>query len=236
MASVDLKTEPDVIRNTGQRTNILRRLHETRTLLDIHLPGRGAPFRSALLYVDSQHHLLNLDELHPRRGHERVEVGMPLRVVSRAGGVDTRFNVTVQDIAVADAIHYYVTGFPDEILYHQRRRFVRVPVPLTRQRHCVLTDDDDQETRIELSDLSAGGIGAYVRKDFEVESRAVYTAHLDIHGADPLISRVEIRFAEFDRQRKRQRFGAEFLDFTAADRDRLQALVLSLQRELLRKT
>ncbi|MCS4502822.1 Flagellar brake protein YcgR [wastewater metagenome] len=229
--------EPEIIRNPGQKTGILRRLHESRNLLDVHLPERGTPFRSALLYVDPQSRRLTLDELKPRRGHDRIEIGTELRVVSRTLGVDTRFTVTVQEIGLADGIYYYVAGYPEEIVYNQRRRFVRVPVPLTRQQHCTLSGGEDApDTDIQLCDLSAGGIGAYVIKGPEPEPHNQYDCHIALHDSQPLDARVEIRYLEYDRQRKRYRFGAEFQDFTHADRDRLQGLVLSLQRELLRKT
>lgn len=232
--------EPEIIRNPGQKTGILRRLHEARNLLDVHLPERGTPFRSALLYVDPQSRRLTLDELKPRRGHERVEVGTELRVVSRTLGVDTRFTVVVQEIGLADEIYYYVADYPEEIVYNQRRRFVRVPVPLTRQQHCVLSsgeeEDDAPETEVQLCDLSAGGIGAYVVKGPEPEPHGVYTCTITLKGNRPLEAKVEIRYLEYDRQRRRYRFGAEFQSFKNADRDRVHALVLSLQRELLRKT
>lgn len=237
MANTAPYEEPEIIRNPGQKTGILRRLHESRNLLDIHLPERGVPFRSALLYVDPQSRRLTLDELKPRRGHDRIGIGTELRVVSRTLGVDTRFTVVVQEIGQADGIYYYVAGYPEEIVYNQRRRFVRVPVPLTRQQHCSLSGDEDTpDTEIQLCDLSAGGIGAYVMNGPEPQAHQHYDCHIALHGGEPLDARVEIRYIEYDRQRRRYRFGAEFQDFTHAAHDRIQALVLSLQRELLRKT
>ncbi|WP_435104243.1 flagellar brake protein [Arhodomonas sp. AD133] len=232
---MDYENEPDCIRNPGQLVSILRRLHESRTLLDVHLPGRGVPYRSAMLYVDADRRLITLDELRPERGHWRVEQGTELRIVSRTFGVDTRFTVTVEEIGLQGGIYYYVAPFPEEIIYHQRRRFVRVPVPAMRQSESWL-EAGERRTQFELYDISAGGIGAYVLHGTEPETGKVYTCHVGLKDSEALEAEVEVRHCSYDRTRRRTRFGARFINFSDADRSGLQRLVLSLQRELLRKT
>lgn len=226
---------PQLIHNHGHRTRLLKRLCESRALVNVRIAGLSGDYRSAVLAVDPARSRFQLDELHPERGHREVAPGRELRVVSFVEGVEMRFQATVEQVDVDGGIAYYELAYPDEIRYHQRRQHVRVPVRMALQQSAVLRDEE-RELTLRLLDLSAGGIGAHVVKGGEVRVGERWELDLRLRNEPALKTRVEIRFAQQDRVSHRQRLGARFLDLPAAETGRLQRLVLAIQRELMRHT
>lgn len=226
---------PQLIHNHGHRTRLLRRLCESRALVNVRVPGLSGDFRSAVLTVDPATSRFQLDELYPERGHRAVYPGLELRVVSFVEGVEMRFQAVVEHVDTAGGIAFYELAYPEEIRYHQRRQHVRVPVRLALQQKAVLRDEAS-EIGLRLLDLSAGGIGAHVMKGGEVRVGERWDLELQLRDEPVLNTPVEIRFAQQDRVNHRQRLGAQFLDLPAAEIGRLQRLVLAIQRELMRHT
>lgn len=225
-----------IVRNSGQINSILRRLHTGRSPLTVRLPGRVGEFRSAVILVDGRRQCLQLDELSPERGHRFVEEGTLLRVVSNTDGVETRFTAKVARIDIENDIYFYETPIPTEILYHQRRQYVRVPVPMTSQESVTLHREDETLT-VRLTDLSIGGFGGYLLSDAKAPLRGdMWEFVLRLRDHAPLGGNVEIRHASEDRVRHRQNFGAQFMGMKPPERRRLERIIVSLQRQLLRRT
>ncbi|PWG62319.1 flagellar brake protein [Spiribacter halobius] len=226
---------PQLVRNHGHRTRLLKRLCESRALVNVRVPELAGDFRSAVLAVDSATSRFQLDELHPERGHRAVAPGQELRIVSFVEGVEMRFQAVVERVDSDGGIAYYELAYPDEIRYHQRRQHVRVPVRMALQQKAVLRNDE-REVTLRLLDLSAGGIGAHVTRGGDVAVGERWELELRLRNEPVLNTRVEIRFAQQDRVSHRQRLGAQFLDLPVAETGRLQRLVLAIQRELMRHT
>lgn len=232
---LDNAIDPQSVRNHGQIVAILKRLLKDRTPLTVRIPGHRGEFRSALLAVDGSGATLQLDELAPQRGHNHLAPGMTLRVISAAGGVETKFTVAIHSIEISDDIYYYIVGMPDEVHYHQRRQFVRVRVPPMRQGTVTLTDES-RHLELSLEDLSAGGIGAYVEHGGETRRGESFHCHIELAGESPIDCDVEIRFARQDKLHRKQRIGAQFMGLKTGERQRIERVVSRLQRELLRQT
>lgn len=235
MVALDLPLGPQVIENHGQIVSILNRLQRERALLTVRVPGFNQEFRSAVLTVDGRQRIVTLDELHPERGHELVGVDTELRILSRTNGIETRFQLRVAAVGIENGVYYYTTALPDEILYHQRRQFVRVPVRLTLQRRCRLSDNE-RAIDIHLSDLSAGGFGAYVRDGAEIRRGETLRFEIELEGIEPLTGEVEIRHIHQDKAHRRLLMGTRFTGLQPRERSRIGRLVTALQRELLRST
>jgi len=231
----EYEQDPQTVRNHGQITAILNRLRKNRSALTVRVPGNKGDFTSALLRVDSDLGLLQLDELSPQRGHDLIRIGTPIRVLSSASGVETKFVLEVSGIHVEDGIYYYTAPFPYELYYHQRRQHVRVPVPVAEQREVTLRNDE-RRIQVQLTDLSAGGIGAYIMSGGEVQRGERFDLTMRLRNHPPIEADVEIRFTMQDKIRRRQRFGAQFMGMKPPERLRVERIAVALQRELLRRT
>lgn len=235
MAALEPALGPQVMENHGQIVSILTRLRQERSLLTVSVAGSNREFRSAVLSVDPHQRLVTIDELYPERGHELVATGTELAILSRVDGVETRFRLRVASVGIDDGVYYYTTALPEEVLYNQRRQFVRVPVRLALQRHCRLYDDE-RTVAIQLTDLSAGGFGAYVLGGHEVTRSETLRFEIELDGIEPLTGEAQILHAHHDKVRKRLQFGARFMGLPPRERAHLERVVVALQRELLRFT
>lgn len=235
-STLENDTDPRVLTNGGQIAAILKRLVRERAPLTVRIPGERGDYRSALLKVDTRRGRLQLDELAPARGHERVTAGAELRVITRASGVETRFSTTVLSVDASDGIAYYLTGLPEELYYHQRRDHVRVPVPLMNQHDATFHGDGDRTVTLSLVDVSAQGLGAFVESGGDVARGDVLDCRIELRDEDAIACRVEVCYAQTDRVRRKQRVGVRFLDLDPAQRRRLERLLGRLQREQLRHT
>jgi c-di-GMP-binding flagellar brake protein YcgR len=236
MRNQDFHAGPQIVTNSGHISRILQRLLKDRSLLSITLPGERGEFRSAVLEVQPRGaaHIV-LDELNPERGHRLVQPGSALRIYCRANGVETRFVATVRDVGVDNGIHYYRADFPEEVYYHQRRQFVRVPIRRGLQEKITLTAEEETSD-VELSDISAGGVGGYVMGGPDLVRGRIYDFSICLTNGDEFSGQMEIRFARQDKIRRRQRFGAQFMGLKPTQRTKIDRLVAALQRELLRTT
>lgn len=235
MAAPESALGPQVIENKGQIASILARLQRERSLLAVRVVGFSREFRSAVLGVDNRQRLVTIDELYPQRGHELVATGTELAVLSRTNGVETRFRLRVTSIGIEDGVYYYSTALPEELLYHQRRQFVRVPVRLTLQGRCRLSDEE-RALDIHLTDLSAGGFGAYVLRGGEVARGETLRFEIELEGIEPLTGEAQIRHTHHDKARRRLQFGARFMGLQPREQAHVERVVVALQRELLRST
>lgn len=215
----------------AQIAGLLKRLHEEHSLLSCSFPNDPQIFNSALLGVDTDAGSFTLDELNPQAGHKRLKPGSQLRVEGSLQGVDTRFLVQVEEILLADGIHYYRCPLPDYVLYLQRREFHRVPVRLTLQ--AALSFGAAGRTKARLLDLSAGGVGGVVIGGEPLVQGSVVPCTIQLPGQRPLKVTVEVRFVGLD-ERGQQRFGAMFKDISPQDRRRIARTVMDLERELRR--
>ncbi len=225
-----------IVRNAGQINSILRRLLKGRYPLTVRLPGRVGEYRSLVISLNTAAGRLQLDELYPERGHGFVRPGLLLRVISTAGGVETRFTAEIERTAIDNGIYYYVAPIPSEVLYHQRRQFVRVPLPMAMQEKVELWAEDDAPIPVRLTDLSAGGIGGHTLRGAPLNRGALHRFGMRLRGHPPFRGELEIRFLQQDRTDRRLHFGAQFVGLKPAERRTLERVVLALQRKLLRET
>jgi c-di-GMP-binding flagellar brake protein YcgR len=225
-----------IVRNPGQINSILRRLLRGRYPLTVRLPGHVGEYRSLLIELDTDRRRLQLDELNPERGHDQVRVGMPVRVISNAGGVETRFTAEIEHIGLDNAIHYYVAPIPEEVFYHQRRQFVRVPLPMAMQEQVTLYTEDDNAIPVRITDLSAGGFGGQIVGNSPLHRNGLHRVEMRLRGYPVMEAEAEIRFVKEDRLERRQVFGAQFMGMKPPQRRALERVVLAVQRKLLRET
>ncbi|MFO8154765.1 MAG: flagellar brake protein [Pseudomonadota bacterium] len=161
MADTD---ESDAIRNPAQIAGVLKRLQDTRKLINVSTPqSHNRIHTSAVLDVNADRRMVLLDELTPPPKDVPGLVGHRIGVSAQLGGVDVSFASEVSRIRTKGGTTYYIIALPGKLLYQQRREHFRaaatagsshIPARLHPEGR-----DDAPVIEGELTDLSIGGMG-----------------------------------------------------------------------------
>lgn len=212
---------------------LLRRAFESRCLLTVQVGPERIPYTSAILEVVHDERYLVLDELTPISGHERIQTDPRIEVRALVDGRELRFASRVTQISEQDGLPYYKVAFPSEIAYAQRRRQLRVPVPMNQGFETIVAFDDRREWRGELRDLSVGGLCARIRSgdidpNGDRHARALCRITLAEHRA--IVSDIEILHIDAPARHRVPRIGARFVDPAPALRRRIERFCAELDR------
>src|SRR5690606_23737999 len=124
----------------------------------VTLPDSRRNYHSAILRLEPEEGYLLLDELHPREGHERLLIHRRLQASAMVQGVELRFRAQVQATGEESRIAFYRLGFPEELVYVQRRSSFRVPVPEEARLLARLEGKSERALSVRITDLSEGGV------------------------------------------------------------------------------
>lgn len=214
---------------------LLRGLKDGHALLSVAVDGESALYTSAVLDVDPARGYLLLDELSPRRGHERLIETRRLRVRARLHGIEVRFPGDVREVGGTAGIAYYQIAVPDTLYYRQRRTHFRVEIGAALVIPVHLERTPDEAFDGALHDLSVGGVGAYLPETALKRGDTVPTCVVQIPNAPPVRSALEVCFVRFDEARRKVRIGGRFLGLTPAQHKALARFVAELERKLLQR-
>lgn len=220
----------------GQQADIyvlLKRAFETRCLLTVYVGPERTPYTSAILEVVRDGRYLVLDELTPSRGHERLKTEPRIEVRALVDGIEMRFESRVAQIGEQDGLPYYKVDFPTEVVYAQRRRQHRVPVPLSQGFEVIVTFADEQELRGELRDLSVGGLCARIRSgklDATHDRNALAGCRIVLPDDRSIVCDIEILHIDAPARTRVPRIGARFVDPSPATLRRIEQFCAELER------
>lgn len=219
------------ITNRRQISSILRRLHQEHPLLIAHFPdNEQQTYSSTLLAVDAPKGFLSLDELNPAAGHKRISQGTVLLIQGWLEGVDVRFSVRIAEVHQERGIYFYRAELPNDLLYHQRRSYLRVPIAMAQETMVDMVGSD-KTIRARMSDISIAGFGGVILEGDTLAPGDHFHCSFAL-GSDHVTARAEVRFIVDDAARSR--FGARFEDLSPGPRRHIERTVMQLQRELAR--
>jgi c-di-GMP-binding flagellar brake protein YcgR len=232
-------SDPDRLRSPEVIASMLMRLHETRTLVEVQVPGVNQPQLSAVIGVNTAEQYLLLDELKSTEAHQRLLQIARLTLRASIKGIDLSFEAPVVDVGVMSGAAFYKTAFPRELLYHQRRSSYRAHVGLA-QAVPVSFKRDIPESMLTgmLQDISLGGIGARITARLPQgikRGELLPDCAIELPSGIVICSSLEVRHIDPARQRQPARVGGRFVDLDAQQRKVVQRFVIELERELIRK-
>lgn len=238
LPAVEYVGENEKISQPAQIASLLRRVQEERALLTVTLPGSDDQYKSVVLEVNLARGYMLLDELHPPAGHGRFLAAKKFHAHTRLKGVDISFGGILQESSQENGMALYQIALPTLILYRQRRTSFRVHVGVGLVIPVTLDDEKLRHLQGLLCDISIGGIGLRLKSDpsLAIDNGAVFTGcDIQLPGNEHIHSSLELRFVSSVDQRNMVRFGGRFVRLEPADRKRVEHLVVSLERELLKK-
>jgi c-di-GMP-binding flagellar brake protein YcgR len=230
---------PDRLRSPEVIASMLMRLHESRTLVEVQVPGSSQLHLSAVIGVNANEQYLLLDELKSVEAHQRLLQVARLNLRASVKGIDLSFEAPVIDVGVMSGAAFYKTAFPREMLYHQRRSSYRAHVGLAQTVPVSLKREiPDASLTGLLQDISLGGIGARItaRLPHGLKSGELLPdCSIELPSGIVICSSLEVRHIDPARQRQPARVGGRFVDLDAQQRKVIQRFVIELERELIRK-
>ncbi len=212
---------------------LLKRAFEQRRLLTVHVGADPQPYSSAILEVACNGRYLVLDELVPRRGHERLARGATLAVRTIVDNVTLRFASRVTDIGGRDGLPFYRVSFPAGVSYPQRRRGHRLAVPLAASVRAMLLLPDERELTVELRDIAPGGVClrlAPADNPLRLARGDVALCRIAITTQREIVADVEIRHLDVGVRDRVPRIGARFLNLGPTGQRKIEQYCAELDR------
>jgi c-di-GMP-binding flagellar brake protein YcgR len=234
--SFDYRSEGEHVTDPMQIAALLKKVKDSRTLIQVTLPGHGTEYNSALLDIHPEQGYLLLDELTPTEGHQSVTVQSKLTVSIRLRGVDLRFTGTVQEIGGQAGIAFYLVDFPQSLYYRQRRSYYRVKLGMGLLIPFNIARVDGKPYEGRLDDISLGGIGAELKQltPFH-QGDLLPTCAIQLPSGEKIECEIEVRYLSKDEQHKRFHLGARFVKLDRTRKHILQRFVAEAERELIRR-
>ncbi len=213
----------------------LDRIREGRLLLTVTIPGHKSQFSTTLLKINPEKHVLYLDELNPKKGHQLfLKVGK-LRVKAMLEGVDLVFFTKLEKAGHHDGIAFYRTSIPASVRYHQRRAHHRfrigrhLALPIT-----VCSERLDDSIQGQLRDISLGGMGATIEHSSSIQTgEYLSSCNLQLPDNERVTFALDVRSIQPE-NRGKLLIGAQFQELDTSNRNRLSYFIRALEREYLK--
>lgn len=233
----DYRAQSERITQPSQIIALLRRLHDSKTLVSVRIPGSDRYFSSMVLDINSSKGYILLDELNDDSAHKRALAAGKVYVFCQCRGVEMNFICQIHSVQNRQGIRFYQAPLPEYVNYLQRRSDYRVHVAMDMQVHVFIPTDDDNLMDGELCDVSMGGLGARMPGNHDLEKGLVIPdCRIQLpRETEPLSAELEVRFLLPDNHNKTLRLGGKFVRLTPEDKGRLRKFVMQMERELIRR-
>lgn len=232
----DYHSEGEEISDPVQIAALLKKVKDSRTLIQVTVPGRATEYNSALLDINQEQGFLLLDELTPPDGHKSLREQGRLTVVIRLRGVNMRFTSTVQEIGGQAGIAFYRIEFPPHLYYCQRRSFYRVKIGAGLIVPFSITCEPSKPLEGHLDDISVTGLRAELKQQLLFDKGALLpTCAIQLPSGEKVNCEVEVRHISQDETHRIFYLGARFINLDRPRLNTLKRFVAETERALLRR-
>jgi len=225
-------TKPDMI------AAHLSRLQREHHLVKINIVDTTNSFNSMVVDVDAEKKTILLDVLHPDTAHQQMIKHKNFSLNVDCDGVKIGFKGTVKKIVSDDDKPAYLIGFPDKMLYQQRRQAFRAPIGKDIVLKIVLTDPETNKSCAGIIDnVSRDGMclqfdhtEKYGFDKFQhVSSQFLTTENIEI------TCKVEIRNIVQDSVHRYTKVGVKFIELDKQQRRHIQNFSLKMERQMMKR-
>ena len=151
------------VTSPGEVARILRYLHKSKAIVTGHLDGGRQMLLTAIILVDAARNLVVLDHGPEPSINRLVTQSNKLFCTSRLDHVEIKFTLTGLGDALLEGQPVFRAELPKSLYYPQQREFFRLPLPRLQPPTCTVPVDPKAPLRLEVVDISIGGIGTLDR-------------------------------------------------------------------------
>ena len=232
----DFRSEGEQLTDPIQIAALLKKVKDSRTLIQVTIAGQSTEYNSALLDIDAEHGYLLLDELTPPEGHHRLSEVRRLTAVIRLRGIDLRFSTRLQQIGGQSGIAFYRVDFPQQLHYRQRRAYYRVKLGLGLMVPFSIAHAASKALEGQIDDISVGGIRAQLSQQVPFKlGDLVPGCTIQLPTGEKIDCEIEVRYISQDEQHRKSHLGARFVNLDRARQNTLKRFAAEAERELLRR-
>ena len=231
LESIKLTTADDI-------QHLFKRITSKHSLLSVLMDSSDEYYGSTIIEINDKENYLVIDELYPKDGHEKIQVGSRLMFNTQYQGAFVNFNSTIEAIGENEKAAYYKIGLPEEVEYHQRRNTYRITTSVSEPIAVTLVNEDDVMIKGELRDISHGGmcirINALSHLNLNAEDY-MPTCLIQAENRQKILTSINICHVEEINETGSLRIGAEFANMSKIDRRELEHLIAKLERAIIQK-
>jgi c-di-GMP-binding flagellar brake protein YcgR len=213
---------------------VFRDFRDRRDVVTLRFESVDTAYTARVRDVD--HRRVTLEGIHPRSGEVLMNSGRGFAVAGRSDGayVYAPRNQSVGSFAAADG-NAFMIDLPGELLWQQRRRAPRFPLPpsLRNGRTRIVLQAGRRECTGSLEDISVAGCRAVFGADVADLVAGADTfddVAIEIAGLVSVRVRVAVRHRVTDSKTGAVTCGLEFVRVPAEDRARLEQFLRSLAK------
>ena len=236
MESVD-PNEKNFLTSPEEIYRAIQRLIRYAQSVSIQFEGVEERYASAITKVDLKTKAFAFDKLVPDAGNEHVRKGKRMKVVADFRGILVEFDIAGK-LKYRSQSEEYIAGFPDKMLYLQRRSAYRAIVPRTYTVYVILrSNSSDKEIKGRLQDISGTGFKAYFKGEVVTELKDI--ANFDestLHvGDESMDCGLDAKHALYNADKDMTFCGFSFQPLSGMKQRYVDQLVQKLQWEEQRK-
>jgi flagellar brake protein len=149
----------DLISDPVRIDAALAEIQRHAVLVSVRVDDRGPVYDSRIRHLDPAQRVFFLERLEPPEEETRLRVDQDIYVFATMRGIAVRFAATVGEIQPPPGEALYSCGYPERLLYLQRRDLFRVPLPRSDRRTLrIRLNTEGQEIKARVMDLSIKGL------------------------------------------------------------------------------
>ncbi|MBV1932705.1 MAG: flagellar brake protein [Porticoccaceae bacterium] len=227
---------PDqTITDLAQRTQVLRRLLDSRCLLSVSLSNHNDSFLSTILAVDKERLSLDIDELNPHIEAIKLLNSQHLDITGQLEGVSVRFSARVNKVQTRDETAYYTLAFPAEIYYAQQRQHYRIYLGMLQRPEIQLENEGHPPIIGEVVNISLGGAMVLLPHDAKADTfDQTLNCQIIFRNGKKFTATIEIRHQRAHPKTGQIEISILFLKLSRAQEKELQKHTAYLERENVR--
>jgi c-di-GMP-binding flagellar brake protein YcgR len=238
--NVDVLQAHQVLSTPLEIASTLQLLVERRAPLILTFPQQAKSFRTYLVQVDSDRHMLMLDEIISHDAAVFLEDGEPYRIEGSHGGVLIAWECSSSlRSCTRGGLRCYQMSMPHEVMYFQRRNAFRATLRLSQWIDIFLDGDKLRRNgalRGRLLEISATGCRVSFDGNLEDQLR-IGCIYERMSASAPLnvnLTMLEIRHLRYEARIDRTFAGVRFHNLSGPVQRKVQSFVNQLQREARR--
>ena len=228
----------EIVDDAAKIHSLLVHIQTSRALLSVKVPSAASTYNSMIMEIDTAHHWISIDELHPAEGHKIFLAQRKLTVFGVYDGVDIRFDAALLEAGIQANINFYKIRFPKTLKYFQRRSSYRVRLLRSHPVPVVLLLGPGDYAKGELYNISSGGLGIkFVRAIPKPPALGQLLPECEIHFADgeKFVCALEARHMINIKNNDQALLGARFMNLNGAQQRTINRFIAMLEREARRK-
>ena len=210
-----------------QIISLLKRLMEDGSRLSIHLPDDPRPYPSALIALNEQQGLLQLDELGDKVAHEKFSATEHIVIEGRLGGVLVRFS---SNRSKKPGLDNYQLELPKHLIYRQHRDNRRTRISKLVISCSAILQRDYLPVKGILLDISANGMGIACKGLGRLRyNDSLNKCSFELPDVGRIQCRLKIRYLQEIAAKNLTRIGCQFVELPLADQELIDRQLLMLK-------